>query len=114
MATFSFQLQVFLKRAECTSFVTRDRRLFICGENLLKFPETSSNIQEIKLPNNEIPFFLTSGKQNLICLVENNLCYAWGRNNCGQLGLKDDQIGYATKNNYVYSPNLLNFNFNLF
>ena len=39
------------------------------------------------LPNNEKISFITCGYYHTICLTENNLCYVWGWNYFGQLGL---------------------------
>ena len=43
----------------------------------------------LNLPNNERISFITCGRDHTICLTENNLCYVWGFNRCGQLGLED-------------------------
>src|SRR6185437_3864749 len=43
----------------------------------------------LTLPNNEKVSFITCGNYHSICLSENNLCYIWGRNISGQLGLGD-------------------------
>ena len=51
------------------------------------------------LPNNERISFITCGNSHSICLTENNLCYVWGWNEYGQLGLGD--------NNNRYIPTLL-------
>ena len=46
-------------------------------------PDLNSNTK------NERIYFITCGFNHSICLTENNLCYVWGNNNCGQLGLGD-------------------------
>jgi len=38
---------------------------------------------------NERISFITCGPNYAICLTENNLCYVWGKNTSGQLGLGD-------------------------
>ena len=46
------------------------------------------------LPNNEKISFITCGYSHTICLTENNLCYVWGYNDYGQLGLGDTNNRY--------------------
>jgi len=41
----------------------------------------------LSLPDNERISFIACGYGHTLCLTENNLCYAWGWNNYGQLGL---------------------------
>ena len=43
----------------------------------------------LSLPNNERISFITCGQFHTMCLTQNNLCYVWGGNDYGQLGLGD-------------------------
>ena len=56
---------------------------------MLLLSKTKKNKRNFDLPNNERIFFITCGYLHTISLTENNLCYVWGWNEYGELGLGD-------------------------
>ena len=73
----------------------------------------------LSLPNNERISFITCGYNYTICLTETNLCYVWGGNYYGQLGLGDFDNCYSPTlfslpNNETISFITCGFGFSLF
>ena len=82
---------------------------YVWGENSygqLGLGNTTNHLIPIlfSLPNNERISFITCGSAHAICLTENNLCYVWGNNSYGQLGLGNG----SNKGNYS-TPTLFSF-----
>ena len=90
----NFSSQIFLKTYH-TICLIENNSCYVwgynsCGQLGLGDENNHSSPALLTLPNNEKISFITCGYYHTICLTENNLCYIWGRNSSGQLGLGDE------------------------
>ena len=61
------------------------------NSNSFKKPRLESSLQKTFQTQ------IFTKENHILCLTENNLCYVWGGNNCGKLGLGDfDDRSYPT------------------
>ena len=102
-----FQIQITAKGSR-TFFINSKRDCYVCGCNTsgqlgLNPRNEIYNLTLLTLPNNEKISFISCGDAHVICLTENSLCYVWGNNSFGQLGLGD--INYRLTPTLLTPPN---------
>jgi len=88
-----FECQIYTKH-HATFYLTKNNLCYGCGKNINGQLGLGDNVNYyspalLTLPNNEKISFISCGSAHAICLTENGLCYVWGENWYGQLGLGD-------------------------